>query len=101
MRFILKAQGNVQNMMRQAGYYFEREEGEELVFSRPLSSSRSNYPRFHVYLNVSRETSDAIINLHLDQKKPSYKGTSAHSGEHEGESVEKEAKRIKQVLLGP
>jgi len=83
-------------MMRQAGYYFERERVDVLVFSRPLSSSRSGYPRFHIYLNVSRETS--TVKLHLDQKKPSYKGTVAHSGEYESDLVKREAERIKGIL---
>ena len=45
----------------------------------------------------SRETS---LNLHLDQKKPVYRGTVAHSGEYEGEIVAKEIARIKNIL-GP
>ena len=101
MRFNLKIQGNVQNTMRQLGYYFEREDKGEMAFSRPLSLSGSGYPKFHIYLDVSRETSDATVNLHLDHKKPSYGGTKAHSGESEGELVEKEAERIRQALLGP
>lgn len=38
-----------------------------------------------------------IINLHLDQKKPSYAGTSAHAGEYEGPVVEREASRLREV----
>ena len=87
-------------MMRQAGYYLERTKSDELVFVRPLSASRSGYPRFHIYLRVSHETSEAVINLHLDQKKPSYSGVAAHSGEYEGELIEKEAERIKQAIGG-
>lgn len=96
MKFTLKIQGNIFNLMRQAGYHFDRKEGGELVFSRPISSSGSGYPRFHAY--VSRETLE--INLHLDQKKPIYKGAAAHAAEYEGETVEKEAERIKQKAKG-
>ena len=39
-----------------------------------------------------------ILTLHLDQKQPSYKGTSMHAGEYSGELVEKEAKRIKEAI---
>ena len=84
--------------MRQAGYYLEKEENGELAFLRPVGFSGSGYPRFHIYLkfnNVSRETS---INLHLDQKKPVYKGVSAHAGEYRGAVVQKEVERIKQIL---
>ena len=38
------------------------------------------------------------INLHLDQKRPVYRGTSAHGGEYEGEVVEQEAARIISIL---
>jgi len=34
----------------------------------------------------------------LDQKKPIYQGTPAHSGEYEGKVVEEETERIKQIL---
>lgn len=51
------------------------------------------YPRFHLYL----EGDDEIVsfNLHLDQKKPSYKGTNMHGGEYDGPRVEKEMDRIR------
>jgi len=59
---------------------------------------RKNYPRFHIYLTKNNETGEFELNLHLDQKMPSYEGTSAHAGEYEGELVRKEAERIKQNL---
>jgi len=98
MKFVIKTQGNVQNLMRRLGYYFERIKGDEMVFVRTLGTSRSGYPRFHIYLCVSRRASEAVINLHLDQKKPSYGGATAHSGEYEGELVKREAERIKELL---
>ena len=51
-----------------------------------------NYPRFHAYVG------DRDINLHLDQKQASYEGYGAHSGEYDGEVVEREARRIEGVL---
>ncbi|MBI2626268.1 MAG: hypothetical protein HYW69_01595 [Candidatus Nealsonbacteria bacterium] len=100
MRIVLKYSGNIYNFIRNCGYH-PHETGEERAgessFARRLSAS--DYPRFHIYLkNVSHETFE--INLHLDQKKPSYEGATAHSGEYEGELVEKEAERIKQIA-GP
>lgn len=77
------------NLMRKAGYFLLGES-----FIRPLE--RSGYPRFHIYLKD--ENDEIIINLHLDQKRPVYKGTKAHAGEYEGKVVENEAKRIKQAL---
>ena len=58
--------------------------------------SNSGYPRFHLYAN---ETDDKyILNLHLDQKRPSYGKETAHSGEYDGEIIEKEAERIKDII---
>lgn len=54
------------------------------------------YPRFHAYLEADGER--LMIDLHLDQKKPSYHGSAAHSGEYNGEAVEREAERIKALL---
>jgi len=65
-----------------------------LNFVHPIGGDA--YPRFHIYLK--KEGEDLIFNLHLDQKRPIYKGTTAHSGEYSGEIVGKEAKRIKQIL---
>lgn len=57
----------------------------------------SEYPRFHIYLK--EEGDGFILNLHLDQKWASYAGNRAHSGEHEGELIEKEAERVKEIIL--
>jgi hypothetical protein len=96
MRFTLKGpfKDNLYSLFRRCGYSFLRKDpdGTEFAFSRPPSG----YPRFHIYLRLDNE--DLDVNLHLDQRKPIYSGTTAHSGEYEGESVEKEAKRIKEML---
>lgn len=80
--------------MRKAGYHFQEKNGgkEELAFVRPPHG----YPRFHLY--VKTKDKNLIFNLHLDQKKPIYRGVPAHAGEYDGEIVEKEAARIKQSL---
>lgn len=85
---------NIYNLMRDCGYYFldKNEENSEYNFVRPPRS----YPRFHIYLKVENE--NLIFNLHLDQKKPTYKGAPAHSGEYDGELVEKETERIKKII---
>lgn len=98
MRIIFQSQENIQNVMRRCGYQFIREERGELAFVRPLSSSSSGYPRFHAYVKVDDVPREVVINLHLDQKKPIYHGAAAHSGEYEGELVEKEVGRIKKIL---
>ena len=86
MKFTIeKKNESLNNLMRKAGYF-----SIDSSFIRPLE--RSGYPRFHIYIE------DNIINLHLDQKRPVYKGTTAHSGEYEGSVVENEVQRIKRIM---
>ncbi len=96
MKFILKRpfKENIYVLMRKVGYHFQgkNEEKSEMIFLRPAKG----YPRFHIYLKV--DSNNLIFNLHLDQKRPSYKGTTAHSGEYRGKIVEQEITRIKQIL---
>lgn len=102
MKFTLEGpfKDNVHSLMRKAGYYFQDKKENDLIFTRPPRG----YPRFHIYLKVDGSTSSPqeinslIFNLHLDQKKPIYKGTVAHSGEYKGKTIEGEAERIKQIL---
>ena len=76
--------------MRSLGYSFDRQEVDEWSFVRRISG---DYPRYHAYTHL--ETSTLVINLHIDQKKPSYSGTRAHAGEYDGELVEREIARIR------
>lgn len=80
--------------MRKIGYHFQSEDKEkgEFVFSRPPKG----FPRFHLFLEIKND--NLIFNLHLDQKKPIYKGAPAHAGEYDGEIVKKEAERIKRTI---
>ncbi|MBX4201167.1 hypothetical protein KW786_03530 [Candidatus Parcubacteria bacterium] len=41
---------------------------------------------------------DFKFSLHLDQKKPSYEGSAGHSGDYDGDVVEGEVERIKNLL---
>ena len=69
------------------------------------------YPRFHIYLELEAakdsgpikkvrglEPQGFTLNLHLDQKQASYKGTNMHGGEYEGEVVEQEGRRIERMI---
>lgn len=58
-----------------------------------MRSLGGDYPRFHAYVKENPDGS-FLFNLHLDQKKPSYEGSHAHSGEYDGELVEGEKRRI-------
>ncbi len=74
-------------VLRRAGYgqVMDRR-ATEISYNRRLGSGF--YPRFHAYINGT------VINLHLDQKQASYEGSSAHSGEYDGDTVETEGQRI-------
>jgi len=98
MRVILKSKKNLYTLMRKLGYHPKKEDkiAKKQSFVRRLTAS--DYPRFHVYLESQNDK--IIINLHLDQKKPIYKGTPAHAGEYDSEVVRQEAERIKN-LEGP
>ncbi|MBI3337486.1 MAG: hypothetical protein HY005_02590 [Candidatus Staskawiczbacteria bacterium] len=106
MEFIIKnINSSINDIMRQIGYapsYFQKAN----EFSIVRKVTRNDYPRFHLYIKekffVALAPQDKlntfVFNLHLDQKKPSYKGSHAHSGEYDGDMVESEAKRIKDLL---
>jgi hypothetical protein len=81
--------------LRQAGYQIlESRKDDKVSFVRRLSSDL--YPRFHIYLQNNQDS--IIFNIHLDQKKASYQGQTAHSGEYDGELVNQEANRLKSLL---
>ena len=85
---------NSVQFMRAAGYIFKRGVvGEEMSFERPLESG--GFPKFHVYLTEDRD--QLYLNVHLDQKRPSYAGAHAHSGEYDGELLNEEIARIKSL----
>jgi len=98
MKLILdKIKDSVVNVLRRLGYSFQRrdEEAGEMSFIKLMGGG--DYPRFHIYVKQPG-FGKAEINLHIDQKKTSYEGTSAHSGEYEtgdNEWLQKEAELIK------
>ena len=85
-----------ENFLRHCGYIriSNPHKNNEISYARSLDPGRF-YPRFHAYLEIN--SGETGINLHLDAKKPSYEGTSAHAGEYESEVVENEAARIKSI----
>lgn len=85
---------NPTTFMRSCGYSLERAEGNELSFMRRIAGG-GDYPRLHAYTHTEDDT--LVINLHLDQKKPSYDSANAHSGEYDGDIVTNEAERIKSL----
>ncbi|OGZ64441.1 MAG: hypothetical protein A3A98_02995 [Candidatus Staskawiczbacteria bacterium RIFCSPLOWO2_01_FULL_40_39] len=86
---------SINDLMRTIGYmpaYFQND-GE---FSIIKKIGRNDYPRFHLY--IVQNSQSFIFKLHLDQKKPSYEGSTGHSGDYDGPVVESEAERIQQLL---
>jgi hypothetical protein len=84
---------NPVDFMRSCGYAFERETGDESSCMRRITGH--DYPRYHAY--IKKEGAAMIINLHIDQKKPSYAGSRAHNGEYDGDLVEREISRIQDL----
>ena len=87
--------------MRSRGYAFDKKNDEEYSFVRRISGQE--FPRFHAYVKIAtssptapprNDEKDLIINLHLDQKRPSYETGPAHSGEYDGELVKEEIRRL-------
>ncbi|KPJ73088.1 hypothetical protein AMJ48_02490 [Parcubacteria bacterium DG_74_1] len=96
MRFEIEGpfKENIYILMRKINYYFFKKDEQkgELEFARPAKG----YPRFHLFVKTKDDS--LILNLHLDQKKPTYEGVPAHAGEYDSETVQKEAGRIKEIL---
>lgn len=86
-----KLKENLYSLMRRCGYVSFYDS-----YVKTLSGSGFDYPRFHLYIQETEKY--YMLNLHLDQKRPSYLEKKAHSGEYTGEVVEKETERIKDIL---
>jgi hypothetical protein len=92
---IKNAKGNPTNLLRRAGYAYQRNEGDQMSFVRPFSTS--GYPRFHIYAKL--KGFDLIISIHLDMKKETYGDDTRHHGEYENEgALAEEVKRLEKVL---
>ena len=88
---------NPENLLKRAGYgyIYSRATGHG-SFVRRLT--RDHYPRLHMY--VEERGDQIFLSLHLDQKRASYKGSHAHNAEYDGEVVEREIKRLQEVIGG-
>lgn len=92
---------NILNFMRRCGYTPHPADGQSFI----RRAGPNPYPRFHIYVVPEQTPSTGSgqgggirLRLHLDQKKPSYEGSAAHSGEYDGEVVQREMERIQKVL---
>lgn len=92
----LGANIDLRNFLRQSGYnFFINYQTNRGSFARRLTSD--GYPRFHIYIEKDLEGRN-YLNLHLDQKRPSYQGANAHNADYDGEVVARENDRLKKKL---
>ncbi len=84
------------NLLRRAGYAMHQNRKGELSFVKRLEGYE--YPRFHVYVNKEVPGTLIEMTIHLDEKKPSYEGHTAHSGQYDGPIVEAEYERLLQAM---
>ncbi|MGC9599386.1 MAG: hypothetical protein ABSE18_03315 [Minisyncoccia bacterium] len=86
---------NLTDLARTLGYRPLGYTGKgELNCVRPLGAA---YPRFHVYMKATPDV--LTLNIHLDQKKVSYEGATAHSGDYDSDTVKEEVARIKEIIF--
>lgn len=99
MKLLVKApKDNPVSLLRRAGYAFQRKEGEESSFVRPLGSG--GYPRFHIYERVEKNYS-LSLSIHLDQKKETYGDDTRHHGEYGNDgALKEEVARIATLIEG-
>ena len=94
MRIAITTTDNATNFMRRAGYGFQKEGGGEVAFVRRVGGGM--FPRYHAY--VVEGPGHITVNLHVDQRAPTYGRNSAHSGEYEGPLVADEAARLRALV---
>jgi len=83
------------NVLRRVGYSFQKRLDGELSFVKRVGNA--DYPRFHIYARTDQD-GGVHLNLHVDQKRASYEGATAHSGEYSkdsNEQLERELEKIK------
>ncbi|MBU2576085.1 hypothetical protein KKF64_03320, partial [Patescibacteria group bacterium] len=76
------------NLLRRAGYAMQQNKKGEINFVRRIHGA--DYPRFHLYVDKEKVGKLIEISIHIDEKKASYEGQKAHSGEYEGSVIEQE-----------
>lgn len=97
MRFAIpKLSITPQYFLRKCGYIEIQNPHKdfETSYARSLDPGRF-YPRFHVYIEPNPNGTG--LSIHLDAKKPSYEGSSAHSGEYDSPLVKEESVRIQNL----
>lgn len=93
---ISKPSTHGRNLMRRAGYALHTNREGKVSYVKRIHGD--DYPRFHVYVHDEQPGISMELSLHLDEKRPSYEGSKAHSGDYDGPIVEQERDRILSTL---
>lgn len=95
MKFQIQAdfKENLDVVLRNCGYHLHPR--YENSYIRRLSNI-GFYPRWHLYFEKNNNFYE--FDLHLDQKKTSYDGQTAHSGDYDDINVKNEIKRILNIM---
>jgi len=90
LKFKEKLNENGEFLLKRCGYaQIYDTKFDKISYVRRLS--QEYYPRYHCYINSE---DPLILSLHIDQKKVSYEGFTAHSGDYDSDLVKTELKRI-------
>lgn len=82
---------HARNIMRRLGYGEQQKSDGQISYVRRISSAA--FPRYHAYVE-DLKGGGMQVNLHVDQKEATYKGSHAHSGEYDGSLVEREMQHL-------
>lgn len=96
MKFKIALTDNTVNIMRRAGYAFQKHvDGGEMAFVRRLANGE--FPRFHIY--AKEEGFGAlIVSIHLDAKGETHGAASTHAGEYDTDgALGPEVERLKKL----
>lgn len=81
------------NFMREAGYTYEKQKGDELAFIKRIGGE--DFPKYHAY--TKQIPGLLTISLHIDQKGPSYGTSPMHSGDYDSPLISVELERLKKI----
>jgi len=94
IKFKQKFADTGENLLKRCGYaQIYDSKADHYSYVRRLG--QDYYPRFHCYINSE---DPLVLSLHLDQKKVSYEGQTAHSGDYDSPLVRDELKRVGMLI---
>lgn len=97
MKITIQTDRSATDIMRRSGYGLLGQDADTGEISFAKRAGGGDYPRLHAY--VKKEGKIITVNLHLDQKRPSYGGSHAHNAEYESPLLEQEALAIRKFAV--